>query len=744
MSLSGPTGPSTTHDEVMLAGLGEIEIVEAEHHVSDNLQNIGLAKSAEKPTIPGHLPPTVIVENALSETDKAETIDSPKNYLQARPGESASIASEQNSGQVAFEPTGDNPEPQDPQSVGPEFEDIQSPKTVFNRSDEELGDELAGSIFGEAPNKTLTTDESFRESAPALSAIPLAKAAIESARAPPIEQSLPPLAVSTPAAVVEESMESSAHPSLEDVGAPSPATIETAIGSQTDTSLTVTVNSVALSMSTETPSSLAPSTPNSVQSPPSLTQLQSTVLPASSSLVASAIVDASSSTHVANLSASAASANSPLSSTSATTATEPGVLSSRNVGWPSLPLEVREEVYRKLLLVDMRQERRDLSRHHLHLDILRVNRETYREASGILYLRNTWVQINMSPEVGQYIGSRINKLTYPKVESPIELRSVEFSGVAALNIVVNNKEKKNLPRHTYIVSSFAMPHICRALTMPPMRTYGMPPLELKLDLATAPKGAMWDQKDLLDRFVEARGLEALKYTKRVAMLAECRGKDGLAQLEAIALPLNDPAVVMERASTYLNRGRQEVRARHFDEALTIFQGLSDYNHWVALNPYGMSSSAIADSEIGTRLEDNWWDLFEELVSHCVQLGVVNLAGDSPLSLCRRSGGCRTDNWAEAHYTMGLIEEARGDDNSAAHEFLMALCSKPGHEATNKAIDRLRERVRDKTDIKHVILRHNIDNVPKPFRHRTTDQALLSRAEASEKFVRKPHELDPLT
>ena len=131
----------------------------------------------------------------------------------------------------------------------------------------------------------------------------------------------------------------------------------------------------------------------------------------------------------------------------------------------------------------------------------------------------------------------------------------------------------------------------------------MPPLELKLDLATAPKGAMWDQKGLLDCFVETRGLEALEYTKGVAMLAECRGEDGLAQLRAIALPLNDPAVVMEQASTYLNRGRQKVRAGDVKEALTIFREGEDYNLWVASNPYGMSSSAMADSGIDTQLEE---------------------------------------------------------------------------------------------------------------------------------------------
>ena len=738
LSLSVPIGPSTTNEEIIPVGLGDIRIVEAEHQVSDNLQNLGRAKSAEKSTIPGLVPTAAIFENAPLKADKAEAIASSRSPPQVLPGKSASIASAQSLGQVAFEPTGDNPEPQEPQPEGAEYEDMEPPEPAPTDSDEELWDELDDFLFGERPNKTLTADQSFREIAPGPSTTPSAGTATEPAPGPSTEQLSPPLAVSTSAAAMEEGAESSANASLPVAGLPSPAAIETAIGSQTDASLTAAVNALALSVSTETSSSLAPSTSNSAQSPPSLNQLQSTLAPASSSLIASGIVDAYSSTHMAYLSSSAGAANSLLSSTSATTATEPGVSSPRNVGWSSLPPEVREEVYKELLLVNMRQEKRDLSCHHLHLDILRVNRETYKEASGILYLRNTWVQINMNPEVGQYIGSRINKLRYWKEGSPIELRSVEFSGVAALNIVVDNKEKKNLPRHTYIISSFAMPQICRALTMLPMRTEEMPPLEMKLDLATAPKGVMWDQKGLLDCFVETLGLEALKYTKHVAMLAECRGKDGLAQLRAIALPLKDPALVMERASNYLDRGRQKVRARQIREALTIFREGADYNCWVFWNnPYDMSSSAMADSGIGTQLEENWWDFIEEEVSGCMQLGDITLGGDTPLSLFRRSGGSRTDNWAELFYTLGLIDEARGAENAAARSFLNALESTPGHEATNKAIDQLRERVRDKTGIEHVIVRHNIDNVLEPFRHRTPGQAPLGKEEARsivEQFV----------
>ena len=751
--LSGPTGPSTTNDEVKSAGLGETDIAEAEHQVSDSLQHIGLAKLAKKSTIPGLVPPPVTVENAPFKADKAEAIASLRNPSQSPPGESASIASERKSGQVAFGPTGANPEPQDPQPEGAGFETIEIPETDSNGSDEEPWGSLDESLFGEEHGETLTADESSGETAPGPSAIPPAGAAPEPAPGPPTELSSRPLAVPTPAAAVEEGTGSPANPSLPVVEVPLPATIEPAIGSQTDAPLTVGVNALASSISTETSSSLAPSTSNSAQSPPSLTQIQSTLVPASSSVVATAVVNANSPTHMADQSTSATATSFPLSSTSASTAKQPGVFSSRNVGWLSLPAEVREEVYKELLLVDMHhkqrnltydflhnpvhQEQRALFCHHLHVDILRVNRQIFKEASDILYLRNTWVQINMNAELGQYIESRINNFRYNIGRSPIELCPVEFSGVAAMNIVVYNKGRKNLQQQTYIISSFAMPQICRAVAE-------IPPLELELDSAPAPEGAMWDQKGLLDCFVETRGLGALRYTKRVAMLAEYRGKDGLAQLGAIALPLNDPAVAMERASTYLNRGRRKVRAKHINEALTILREGADYNIWVAFNSYGMSSSVMADSGICTQFWRNWWDFIEERVSCYMQLGDMTLAGNILLSLFKTRGGGSTDKWAEGYHMLGLINEALGAENAAAYSFLRALYATPGHEATNKAIDRLRERVRDGTSIEHVIVRHNIDNVLEPFRHRTAGQTPLGEAEARsivEKFVGQICDLD---
>ena len=65
---------------------------------------------------------------------------------------------------------------------------------------------------------------------------------------------------------------------------------------------------------------------------------------------------------------------------------DPPPLSPRKARWSSLPVEIREEICQELLLVDTRQKQKDLCHYHLHLNILRANREIYEEASDILYL----------------------------------------------------------------------------------------------------------------------------------------------------------------------------------------------------------------------------------------------------------------------------------------------------------------------------------------------------------------------
>lgn len=67
-----PTGPSTTNDEDVLVEISEIEDGEAEHQVFDNLQSIGIAVSAAISTIPGLVPPAVVIENTPFEADNTE------------------------------------------------------------------------------------------------------------------------------------------------------------------------------------------------------------------------------------------------------------------------------------------------------------------------------------------------------------------------------------------------------------------------------------------------------------------------------------------------------------------------------------------------------------------------------------------------------------------------------------------------------------------------------------------------
>lgn len=103
-----------------------------------------------------------------------------------------------------------------------------------------------------------------------------------------------------------------------------------------------------------------------------------------------------------------------------------------------------------------------------------------------------------------------------------------------------------------------------------------------------------------------------------------------------------------------------------------------------------------------------------LIGQCVlcrmQLGDMTWARKTLLFLFERTIGAPTDKWAELYHTLGVIEVSLGAENAAVHSLLRGFYARPGNKATEKAIDRLRERVDDKTNIERLIVRHNIDNV----------------------------------
>ena len=620
------------------------------------------------------------------------------------------------------------------EAKGPEFEDIASEEQELEESDEELWDELDDMLFEDwHNNKAITVTVPSEKRATGLSAkLPTGA----------ISQSSAELSTGTiSAAALEGIIGPLMNTSQIAANMPQPATQQAVIVPQVQASSTSSISFATSASPADNLFDPAPSlnsTQNSL-SPVEPTPSHSLALSNETQLSSSLEQSFSGSAELVEV-----------EGVQATTASEVAgseLVSARpNIGWSDLPLELREKIYRELLLVDMRQEQHDLSRHHIHPNILRVNKQILAEASNTLYLRNTWVRITMGSKIASYLENRINGgLSYRRARPDVRLRAVVFSREAALDVVIRNarRERKNL-QHTSVVSGFAMSQICRALTMPGRRYVDVPRLRIALDAKKAPEGAIWDQKGVLDCFAETSGLWRLEQTKLITKLAEARVANGVAQMAAITSPSGCMYEQLRRTSTYLERGRSQARAGLIYKAVFTLQEGADYVDWLVSCPYGKTHSVTEDAHIWRRVRKISDEFIEGIVSCSLRLGDLALAKIKLLSLYRRPLGRSNMKWADAYYTLGLIEVARGVDNAAAYSFLRALHARPGFKAADKAVEELYERVRGKTDFEHIIVRHNIENILEPFRYQPPYQDPIDDAEARRiigKFVGRICALD---
>ena len=383
----------------------------------------------------------------------------------------------------------------------------------------------------------------------------------------------------------------------------------------------------------------------------------------------------------------------------------------------------------QLLGVDALQEQRRLDKHKFTTGLLLVNKQINAEASEILYLRNTWIRITMTREGFQELNWRVNRA---KSESRIELRDVHFAHEAALEMVISTYgvESKGEER-TCIVSSFGLPQVCRALTDRSPYAYKMAVLELDMNLPR--EGVRWDQKGLLECFVETQGLASLKISSRLAKFAGDMGQRLIERCEAPCKSQQSFNERLERVSTYETRGLQMVLLRRLYQAHIIFQEGLCYIEWLSRSPI-IPTLCPLSSDQRFKLAKQRWDIGKASIHCCMELGDKNFARGVVRSLFKNNERAYAlldlIAHAEGYYYLGLMHVADGADNHAAYSFLKALQCMPGYADADKAVDEMRERLNNSTDFQHAIVRHNIDNILQPFRHQAPGQDRLEIDEAN--------------
>lgn len=292
-----------------------------------------------------------------------------------------------------------------------------------------------------------------------------------------------------------------------------------------------------------------------------------------------------------------------------------------------------------------------------------------------------------------------------------------------------HNDKFKTEEHTYIVSSFGLPQLCRAFTAD-RRTYYHSVLALELDMKIPGDGARWDRKSLLECFVETQGLGSLKISSRLANLVGDLEEGLREQLAATKKQLGTFDKLLNRASTYQSRRLQQLELKNIYRPHTIFQAGLGYMQWLTDCQYGRSIYPI-NSTIPSPLSNKCWEVGKASMLCCMDLG-DRISARSIIRSLFKSGQTFACHFqvaqAEGYYYLGLMHVTDGVENAAAYSFLHALLLNPGYGEADEAVDEMRERVSDGINFKHIIVQHNIDNILKPFHHQTQDQMPLGDRE----------------
>ena len=274
-----------------------------------------------------------------------------------------------------------------------------------------------------------------------------------------------------------------------------------------------------------------------------------------------------------------------------------------------------------------------------------------------------------------------------------------------------------------LVSLFAIPRLCRLLTT--LSKVSKLSLIVNLDSPQNRKSEKTCHEYLLDCLHEARGFECIK-------IVDTEGNTSHVELATLMMsPFAKFCEVVDRVSTYYNRGLQKQNLGRLSEARCEYQECYEFLTWCSsLSHYpDLSDDSIRDVHMQKLFFQLLTDIGFSCALLCIKLGELNRALtviDGTLELHPEDE--EEMSQTEAWFLYGLTDVTIGAVNGAAYCFLQTLWKQPGHLGADDAVDELEARLRSCTGPTERIILHNIQHVLQPFRHQTPGSAVMSRDE----------------
>ena len=410
-----------------------------------------------------------------------------------------------------------------------------------------------------------------------------------------------------------------------------------------------------------------------------------------------------------------------------------GAEASRTVGFLDLSRELRDQIYRELLFQPIgygaaRQ------RHKFETSILRVNKQIHKEASRVLYEENAWVVFEIRSPGGRILDIPSERYLITTSRDISRNGRLAFGGNPSLRVRVQH-------------CTIRFYNILHYVIVPLEWVRDMTRVFVRGDKSYHPEFLEDDefavhfhenQKHESRQQMAMEFLEIIRGVRKAKIYGLTSPSLGASLAKHMMTPIKSIDELIDRTSVYMRRAELMLAQGQVYLAEELYNQGYDSSIWAAaagrtfMTNVSPRKSRILSSKLCESLEGSAVCSLRHGNSRpaCIKLKDYILE-NSDLPISQKATG---------FYYYGLASEAAGFDNEALFGFMLALILIPGHEAAEKEVDALDERVtrgmspqvimasilsnRDAKGMERYRICSNLDLV-KPCRHRNARDGELS-------------------
>lgn len=348
----------------------------------------------------------------------------------------------------------------------------------------------------------------------------------------------------------------------------------------------------------------------------------------------------------------------------------------------SLPRELRDQIYRELLLAD-KVHAKEAFKYALEPAILRVNKQLYKECTRILYEENTWVLITVNWRNLQKIFPKAN---YPPVSHSPAGHLDAFNRKPALQVDLRDQciETQSVQESMLSIAY----HVYRVFRYV---TGGHNPKQIDLSVRFDPRLSRKPEvrEDLLLYLRDIRGVGKTAVTG----IETTSTANELATL--MMAPMKSLDELFERADAYKKRGDRQLALGNSIDGMRIYYGGGTYLNWARrcklLTKLFEEAMQDHSSQRLTELKYRMNGLYIDSALCHIKSGRMDNALDMLYKIIACEKYLPEFQRAKAHYHCGLALLQQSKDSQALKEFTQALNAQPGHEGASEEVRKIEAR-----------------------------------------------------